>query len=151
MASLFDLLKQYGKLDKQELLRIAKNAYRTFDQSSNRNGNRDFVAHMIGYVAYNADIKITQQEYKFFQVVTGYTYNSFEEFKRTFRNHQMLEPSERLFQFMRQHFSMQSKVALLQICLCLCVIDGISSFERGYLQSLFGYDVTEAYDSYAQM
>ncbi|MBR2974207.1 MAG: hypothetical protein IKC47_00490 [Clostridia bacterium] len=151
MASLYDLLKQYARLDKGELLRIANNAYCRFDQDHQEAGNDKFIVHMVGYVAYNADIELTRAEYEFFQNVTGYSYKSFDDFKRVFRQNSWHELTGKLFEYMRNNFSMTSKVALLQICLCLCAYDGISPFERGYLQSLFGYDVTDAYDQYAEM
>lgn len=151
MADLFKLIKEYSSLDKKELIRIAREAFVRFDQSSNRNRNDDFVAHMIGYVAYHADIKMSQQEYNFFRLVTGYTYKDFDAFKSAYARTDMEATYSKLFDYMRNHFSLESKVALLQICLCLCAYDGISSFERSYLQNFFGYETTDAYYDYAEM
>ena len=151
MASLFDLIKEYSRLDKDELIRIANNAYCRFDEDHVEQGNLDFVTHMVGYVAYNADVEITRAEYEFFQKITGRSYKSFDSFKEIFRQSRLHELTGKLFDYMRKNFSMTSKVALLQICLCLCAYDGISPFERGYLQSLFGYEVTDAYEQYAEM
>ena len=151
---IYDLLDMYAKKGKNELYRIARNAINNFsDDEPDAVKRHQVVALLIQRLAWTGDVELTMAEYEFFNNVSGFKRQTFEEFRHycqdVGRRHYDTEMT--LYKYIMTHWSMKSRVALLQIGLCLCAIDRISPFEPSYMRGIFPYEVICAHDQYAQM
>jgi len=149
-----DLLDMYAKKSTNELYRIARNAINNFaDDVPDAVKRHQFVAILIQRLAWTGDVELTMAEYEFFNNVSGFKRKSFEDFKyycqeaaRPYYDTEMA-----MYKHAMANWSMKSRVALLQIGLCLCAIDRISPFEPSYMRGIFPYEVICAHNQYAQM